>query len=482
MKWPLRYQLMLPMTLLMLATVLGMSVFHAFQAAAQQREMTERQIRGVVRTLADSRFPLTDNVLQQMRGLAGAEFVIVDHSGELQAATRRDWSVIDLPATEALAGPADLRLTDSRNIAGHSYFHAAFRLAPRGVASPAGVLHIFYPEELYQQQRRAAIFPTLVIGGVALLLVATTAIIIASRVSRPLSRLQAQVGRIAEGHFEPMPLPEQRDEVRELSADINRMAEMLSAYEATIRQTEQVRTLGQLGGALAHQLRNSATGARMALDIHRQECSMGQRSESLDVASRQLVLMEKYIQRFLSLGARKTRSLEQLNLVEVIQDLLPLLGPTAKHVDVHLDVELPAEPLTMQGERDGLEHLTLNLLLNGIEAAAEANATHRCDDARVRIAVASAGSAVTLLVEDNGDGPPPSVSASLFESFVTSKPDGVGLGLAIAKQVVTDHHGTISWTRVNGTTQFVVKLPTNLATRSSGSDISETSTSVGLGK
>lgn len=459
MKWPLQYQIMLPMTLLMLAMVLGLSTFHAYQAASQQRAMTEDQIRGIVRTLAESSFPLTDNVLKQMKGLAGTEFALVDGAGRLQASTRRDWSAADLPRAEVLVGPAELALIDSTIMAGHSYFHAAFRVEPRGLSSQGSLLHIFYPEALFQQQRRDAIFRTLVIGGVALLLVVAVATVIASRVSQPLSRLREQVGRIAEGHFEPMPLPANQDEICILSADVNRMAAMLSSYEATIRQTEQVRTLGQLGAALAHQLRNSATGARMALDIHRKECPLGNQSESLEVGTRQLVLMERYIQRFLSLGTRRSRALEQLNLVEVIGDLLPLLGPTAKHVGVQLDVELPVEAITIRGERDGLEHLILNLLLNAIEAASAASAADHREDARVRIAVARAGSIVTLIVEDNGAGPPAGIGPSLFESFVTSKPDGVGLGLAIAKQVVTDHHGTIAWTHENGTTRFFVELP-----------------------
>ena len=52
----------------------------------------------------------------------------------------------------------------------------------------------------------------------------------------------------------------------------------------------------------------------------------------------------------------------------------------------------------------------------------------------------------------------PKMALNIY-SFVTSKPDGVGLGLAIAKQVVTDHRGTIAWSRENGTTRFRVELP-----------------------
>jgi nitrogen-specific signal transduction histidine kinase len=64
-----------------------------------------------------------------------------------------------------------------------------------------------------------------------------------------------------------------------------------------------------------------------------------------------------------------------------------------------------------------------------------------------------------LTVSDTGPGPPSEIADELFEPFVTGKPDGVGIGLSVAHEVVARHGGRIYWQRVDGMTQFVVELP-----------------------
>src|SRR5262249_31585382 len=68
-------------------------------------------------------------------------------------------------------------------------------------------------------------------------------------------------------------------------------------------------------------------------------------------------------------------------------------------------------------------------------------------------------SALVLEVWDTGPGPAPEVAERLFEPFVTGKPEGVGLGLAVARQVAEAHGGAITWTREGGRTCFRVELP-----------------------
>jgi signal transduction histidine kinase len=62
-------------------------------------------------------------------------------------------------------------------------------------------------------------------------------------------------------------------------------------------------------------------------------------------------------------------------------------------------------------------------------------------------------------IRDSGPGPPPEIANRLFEPFVTSKREGVGLGLAVARQVAEAHGGSIRWTRETNSTCFRIELP-----------------------
>ena len=66
---------------------------------------------------------------------------------------------------------------------------------------------------------------------------------------------------------------------------------------------------------------------------------------------------------------------------------------------------------------------------------------------------------VTVEISDTGPGPSPEVAETLLDAFVTSKPEGVGLGLALANQVAVEQGGRLSWSREGGVTRFVLALP-----------------------
>jgi signal transduction histidine kinase len=234
------------------------------------------------------------------------------------------------------------------------------------------------------------------------------------------------------------------------------MAEKLGQYETEIRRTEQLQTLGKIGAGMAHQLRNAATGGRIAIELHQRECPLGPSDESLQVALRQFRLMESFLQRFLALGKPTGGQRTRGSAVDLVAEVLDLLRPTAQHFGVRLESAESEEPLTLQGDQEALRQLLSNLVLNACEAAAEVGDVR--PQVVIELARASDGFGV-IRVYDTGPGPSAALQARLFEPFVSGKPSGTGLGLFAARQIAQAHGGDVSWQRRDGTTCFSFTFP-----------------------
>jgi signal transduction histidine kinase len=118
---------------------------------------------------------------------------------------------------------------------------------------------------------------------------------------------------------------------------------------------------------------------------------------------------------------------------------------------VRLTVNCANAPVLVLADLESLRAAILNLATNAIEAAGSGG--------QVTMTIARAATAAIVEIADTGRGPPVSVADSLFDPFITTKPEGVGLGLALARQVALDHKGSISWRREGGRTVFRLELP-----------------------
>ncbi|MEY4181333.1 MAG: Sensor protein ZraS [Planctomycetota bacterium] len=517
-----------PMAGVTLVTLLLLAVVDIWLVGRQAQRQIERQWQETGETLQRSTFPLTENVLLQLRGLSGAEYLLVDTTGKPLAATpaianaapdfASEWAETapsDTPespstkplSTKPLSTQSSSTEPSERQVwLDHQpYLHTSLRLRRPVDGGRVLVLHSFYPEARFQRAWRDAVVPPLAVGLSAVAAVMLVGGGLALRVTRPVARLRDQVDRIAAGQYEPLPLPGRDDELRDLTRAVNQLAERLVGYESRVRRQEQLRTLDQLAGGMAHQLRNAVTGCRMALDLHRRACGRSD-DEALDVAGRQLESIEEYVRRFLALGRGQSGPLRPLDWTDVIAGVLPLIQPRCGHLGVELRWVPPAGPAPIRGDADSLAQLAVNLLLNAVEAAAEAS-TRRASSSETQLTeprltetrltetrltergatergVTERGATergatergatehgvveatlrvgadlIEWEVSDTGMGPPESVRDRVFEPLVSSKPDGAGLGLAIAREVAERHGGGIAWRREGGWTRFTVRLP-----------------------
>jgi signal transduction histidine kinase len=448
MRWRIRSQLLVPLVLLLLG-VAGISTWTAIASANRAWHHLETRFRSIARTLSETTYPLKDqHVLKIMKGLSGAEYLLIPANGK-PIATFADPN-IELPPPEAVVEDWEaLQLGPRVTVGGEPYLCSGLQLHTSGI--PA-TLYILYPEALWRDALWEAVWPSLILGGIIGLASVLLTLGVAERLGGRILELERRARLIAAGDFSPMPLPRRDDEIRDLVRSINEMAQQLAQFQDTVQRTERLRLLGQVSGGLAHQLRNGITGARLAVQVHARECSGSADSEPLDVALRQLTLLEVHLKRFLELGDPRLHQRERCSLTALIGEVVRLLGPQCRHGRIELRWQPPATDLNVLGDRGQLEQLLLNVISNGIEAAGPGGWVSVSADCR-----APAG--CVIAVSDSGPGPPAALAPRLFEPFVTSKPEGVGLGLAVARQVAEAHGGRVDWQRGPDPTCFRIELP-----------------------
>jgi signal transduction histidine kinase len=450
MRWPIRYQLLVPPLTLLLGVV-AITTQTAIASADRARQQIEAQVQRIAHALADHPVGLSPTVLQMMKTLTGAEYLLV---GPGERFGTFDVADVTPPALTLSEDWRSLRLGPRLDVVGKTYFCSGVRLQ-RG--NSGKVLYVLYPEALWRDARWEAVRPSLILGGFAALASLTLAVGVGQRLSRRIQELELRTRLIAAGDFSSMPLPGRDDELRDLGRSVNEMACRLAQLQETIGRSERLRLLGQVSAGLAHQLRNGLTGARLAVQLHARECAGQADPEPLQVALRELTLLEAHLKRLLDLGHADARRSESCSLSDLLEEVVTLLRPRCRHTETELRWQPPDRAVLVSGDGGQLGQLFLNLLSNATEAAGpggwvevELQPEAKRDGADPYCAVE---------VADSGPGPAPEVAQRLFEPFVTGKSEGVGLGLAVSRQVAEAHGGHITWRRESGRTVFRVELP-----------------------
>ena len=231
-----------------------------------------------------------------------------------------------------------------------------------------------------------------------------------------------------------------------LSLDITRRK--LAELEAQAHRNEaahllRVASLGELSSALAHELKQPLT----AILSNAQAAQLLLARDNFDLRQVRDILSDivaddkragEVIDRLHVLIKRREFQPEPLEANQLIRDVLQFMNHELAARSVRVVTELTAGVLSIRGDRVQLQQVLLNLILNAVDSMSQPMKNDRTLTLRSR---RMGGNVIQISVADTGHGIPPGDEETIFESYYTTKPAGLGLGLSLSRSILIAHGG-----------------------------------------
>ena len=263
-------------------------------------------------------------------------------------------------------------------------------------------------------------------------------------------------------------LRQARDEldmrVQERTKELRQANETLREREAELTHVTRVMTVGELTASIAHEVNQPLA----AIVTNGNAClrwlagatpNLSEAREAVERIIKDSYRASEVIARIRSLVKKAPPRSDWVDLNEVIIEVLALAQDEARRNSVSLKQELKQDLPRVRGDRVQLQQVVLNLIVNGLEAIA------RNKDGLRELSVSSGvdtSNNVIVAVSDSGEGLDSADPERVFDAFYTTKPEGMGMGLAISRTIIESHGGRL-WATANSPkgAVFQFRLSTN---------------------
>ena len=261
--------------------------------------------------------------------------------------------------------------------------------------------------------------------------------------------------------------PKQRDEqvlvivgIVDISARISKEQE-LARVQAHLAHAARVATLGELMASIAHEVNQPlaailANGNAAVRWLRRPEPDIGEALAALGRMISEGARASEVIARTRKMAIRGEETRAALTIPEMINDAVEITQRQVSSLGATLSTRYDSDLREIVGDRVQLQQVIINLIVNAAQAMAAIENGQR----KIAIDVAQAADTVVIDVSDTGPGIGSAACEQVFDAFYSTKADGMGMGLSIARTIVRAHGGVISATSpVGGGTCFQIKLP-----------------------
>ena len=216
-----------------------------------------------------------------------------------------------------------------------------------------------------------------------------------------------------------------------------KLAAQLGQTEQELRQRERLSSLGMLAAEVAHEVRNPLAVIRMLWHTAIRGLGLSEeQGRDLQLIETKLGQMNGILDRVLNLARSADPLMGEVDAKDVMEEvaLLVRLKLSASKIRLSLNFQ-KGRPIRIRGDRSQLEQAVLNLVLNAQESMT--------DSGQLQLGAVRRGNEVVFVVEDTGKGMEKDVAERLFEPFLSGRPGGTGLGMALVRRTVEAHGGRL---------------------------------------
>jgi signal transduction histidine kinase len=299
-------------------------------------------------------------------------------------------------------------------------------------------------ENLKEEARRREERSLQLLVGLALLtlLVGVMASLYARRVLAPLSVVTARANAVARGDLTPRLVVDTNDEIGELATTFESMVAAIRRARSELVQAERLATIGKMAAHVTHEIRNPLSAIGLNVELLEEEVSAVGDKEPMaliQAIKSEVDRLSRISEQYLSVARRPRPQLERERVDDLARELCAFVRPELDRAGVALSVRADPDVPEVELDESQLRQALLNLIRNAREAMPKGG--------ELTVEVLRAGddpAGVEIRVDDTGAGVPEELRASIFDPFFTTKQRGTGLGLAVTREIVEAHHGTIA--------------------------------------
>ncbi|WP_334108261.1 sensor histidine kinase [Methylobacillus sp.] len=301
-------------------------------------------------------------------------------------------------------------------------------------------------------RQMAYIFAGLLV--VTVLLATVIAIPVARAISQPVARLTEFATRFLRNPSATLPPAGGPEEIAEMSRAFAKMMEDLDNSKQSLTRAAKLAVAGEMAAAMSHEVRTPLGILRSSAQLLLREPNLSAESQEIcGFIVKETERLNKLVNTLVDSAKPRPPELSPCNITELVTMCAGMLRSQASKKGIAIEI-VDNPPIVCDCDIEQMTQVILNLLLNAVQILPE--------QGHINIQLEETADHVRILVADDGPGVAPEHREQIFDPFYSQRNGGIGLGLAIVRQIILAHHGTIHvQPGPNHGAEFVIQIPRN---------------------